>query len=340
MKALKAATIAALSALALVGQGVTTSSRAADLRLGDFQSTTHIVSQEGTGRWMKRVEELTGGTIHFSHFPAEQAAKAAGLLDAVKGGILDAALIGPLYHSETLPLNSVIGLPGFYTSAEQGTAALQAMLKSGPLRDELTAAGVVPIFSFVLPPYQVLSKSQRLGAPDDWRGINLRTSGSTQAMIARSLGAAGISMPGPEVYTAVERGRLNAILFPLASVPGYNLQEVVKHISVNGAFGGYSFVLVLRKETYDNLDAKTKQAMAQAGDEIAAHVAKAQDDSVAKLTEEWKAKGINVYSFTDAERTALTKAVSDVRADWLKRVGERNPAAGDALKQYDMLIGN
>ena len=38
---------------------------------------------------------------------------------------------------------------------------------AGPLRDEILATGVTPIFGFVLPPYQVLGKT-RLGAPADW----------------------------------------------------------------------------------------------------------------------------------------------------------------------------
>jgi TRAP-type C4-dicarboxylate transport system substrate-binding protein len=202
-----------VSLLAIIaGMGLGTAT-AESLRLGDFQSTTHIVSIEGTTRWMKEVEAVTGGKISFEHFPSEQAAKASALLDAVDNGILDAALIGPSYHSDTLLMNSVIDLPGFYESAAQGTEALQKMLAEGPLRDELLEHGVVPIFGFVLPPYQVLSGKQ-LKENDNFFGLDIRTSGSTQAMTARSLGGNGISLPGPEVYTAIETGRLDAVLFP------------------------------------------------------------------------------------------------------------------------------
>ncbi|WP_372837162.1 hypothetical protein, partial [Puniceibacterium confluentis] len=238
MNTLMAAVVGALAMNAGSATAETT------LRLGDFQSTSHIVSLEGTTKWMAAVEEATGGEIKFEHFPSQQAAKSEAQLDAVNNGILDAALLGALYHAESLPLNSVVGLPGYYGSAVQGTQALQTMLQEGPMREEFLAAGVTPIFGFVLPPYQVLAK-KHLGAPTDWNALDVRTSGSTQAMTARALGAVGISIPGPEVYTAVERGRLDAVLFPLASVPGYKLNEVVSHISTNGSFGGYSFVMVL-----------------------------------------------------------------------------------------------
>ncbi|MCI5078275.1 TRAP transporter substrate-binding protein DctP [Oricola sp.] len=334
MKNLAFGLLAAVAGLALIP------ANAAELRLGDFQSTTHIVSKEGTQKWMAEVNEMTGGEVAFQHFPAEQAAKSKEMLDAVKNGILDAGLIGPIYHAEELPLNSVVGLPGFYTSAVQGTEALQTMMADGPLRGEMLAAGVVPIFAFVLPPYQILSKDVRLGMPDEWKGLHIRTSGATQAMIARDLGAAGVSIGGPEVYSAVETGRLDGVLFPLASVPGYNLQEVVKHISTNGSFGGYSFVMVVNKDSYDGLSQEAKDAMAKAGADAAAHVAKVQDESVSKLTAEWAANGIDIYSFTDEERAAINEAIAGAQQEWLERIGGRNPKAADVVAQYKTLTSD
>lgn len=307
------------------------------MRLGDFQSTSHIVSIEGTTKWMAAVEEATDGAITFQHFPSQQAAKSKAQLDAVNNGILDAALLGTPYHADVLPLNSVVALPGFYGSAEQGTRALQTMLEEGPLRGEILAAGVTPIFGFVLPPYQVLAKS-RLGMPADWQAQDIRTSGSTQAMTARALGGVGISIPGPEVYTAVERGRLDAVLFPLASVPGYKLNEVVSHISTNGSFGGYSFVMVIRSDLFDGLDADTQAELLRLGGEIALHVAQAQDESVAGLIDEWTAEGIDTYTFSDEELAAVSEELKAVSTDWAERID--NDQAQTVLESYGKLTND
>lgn len=305
-------------------------------RLGDFQSTSHIVSVEGTTKWMEAIEEATKGEITFEHFPSEQAVKAGAQLDAVKNGILDAALLGTPYHSDVLPLNSVFALPGFYGSAEEGTKALQAMLNEGPLREEILATGLTPIYGFVLPPYQVLAKA-RLGIPTEWNGKDIRTSGSTQAMTARALGGVGISIPGPEVYTAVERGRLDAVLFPLASVSGYKLNEVVSHISTNGSFGGYSFVMVIRSDLFDGLPAETRTELIQLGEKTALHVAQAQDASVAGLIDEWNAAGIDTYQLSDMELASVTEALSAVSADWVERI--QNDKAQSVLDAYSALTG-
>lgn len=304
------------------------------LRLGDFQSTSHIVSVEGTTKWMAAVTEATDGAITFEHFPSQQAAKSKAQLDAVNNGILDAALLGASYHADVLPLNSVVGLPGYYGSAEQGKVALQTMLQDGPLRDEILASGVTPVFGFVLPPYQVLAK-KRLGMPADWDGLDVRTSGSTQAMTARALGGVGISIPGPEVYTAVERGRLDAVLFPLASVPGYKLNEVVSHISINGSFGGYSFIMVVRTDLFDGLPEDVQAKMLALGNETAVHVAQAQDASVEGLIESWKAEGIDTYTFTEEELATITDALVAVSVDWAERLQDDKAAA--VLESYSAL---
>nr|WP_319483440.1 TRAP transporter substrate-binding protein DctP [uncultured Cohaesibacter sp.] len=326
-------TTLALAIAAALSLGLT-AANAETLRLGDFQSTSHIVSVEGTSKWMAAVEKATNGAITFQHFPAQQAAKSKAQLDAVNNGILDAALLGTLYHADTLPLNSVVGLPGFYGTAVHGTEALQSMLAEGPLRDELLAAGVTPIFGFVLPPYQVLAK-KRLGMPADWDALDVRTSGSTQAMTARALGAVGISIPGPEVYTAVERGRLDAVLFPLASVPGYKLNEVVSHISTNGSFGGYSFVMVLRSELFGSLSKEIQDQMLSLGAETAKHVAMAQDESVSGLIGQWKSAGIDTYSFTNEELATLREALEVVSSDWLDRI--KSDKAKVVLETYGKL---
>ncbi|WP_417722562.1 TRAP transporter substrate-binding protein DctP [Salipiger sp.] len=326
-----------LIAGAVLLAGTTAQSHAADLRLGDFQSTTHIVSVNGTQWWMDHVKEATGGEVSFTHFPAEQGAKAKALLEAVANGILDVALIQPIYHSEKLPLWSVVGLPGFYETALQGTRALQQMTREGPTREELLASGVVPIFAVALPPYQVLSKAHRMGDPSDWTNMNIRTSGAAQALIAQSLGGVGVSMPGPEVYTGVERGRLDAVLFPLPSVPGYNLQEVSKHISTNGSFGGSLLMLVMNKDVFENLPADTQAKLLEVGDAAAVNVSEVQDDQGAKLAEEWAAQGVDVYTFTDAELEKINGAMSAVSQDWLDRIGAHNDDALPTLERYRAL---
>lgn len=339
IKPTKALTFSLLLTASVIGQNnVLADSQS--LSIGDFFSTEHLFTQEGTRPWMRLVEEKTDGTLQFNHFPSSQAATASGLLDAVNSGVLDMALIGPAYHSETLTLNSLVGLPGLYSSAVEGSAALQVVMQEGPLLDEFLGAGVVPIFSLVSPPYQVLLKDKQVGMPEEWNGLDIRTSGTTQAMTARALGASAVSLPGPEVYMGIERGRVEGVFFPLSSVGAYNLQEVVKHISSNGSFGGYSYALVINKNLFESFSDTEQQAMIEAGQIIAPQLAQALDESTDQLLEEWRSEGLNIFQFTEEELQALESDVAGVKDDWVQRISSHNADAAEALAAFENAVSN
>ncbi|MDX5361297.1 MAG: TRAP transporter substrate-binding protein DctP [Alphaproteobacteria bacterium] len=327
MKFGKMKTVAALAALLLGAVSGTAFAQQIELKVGDWQSLQHIQSTAGTQWFMKEVEKRTNGKVKFVHFPAEQAAKARGLLDAAASGVVDIALTGSLYSPDRLPLNSVIGLPGLGNSAVAATKPLNEMVRSGLLRDEFIDAGVVPLYAYALTPYQILLRDKAVANVADWDGLKIRTGGTTQALTARSMGATGISLPGPEVYTAVERGTVDGVLFPIPSVAPYNLQEVVKFISTNGSFGNFGCNLVINKATFDALPADVKEVMLEVGTEAALNVAKAQDDLSAGLLKEWAAQGITLIEFTPEQLSAYETALASVSDEWVERIGKNNPKA-------------
>lgn len=323
----------AVAAFALMGASIA-DAQTVELKIGDFQSTQHIQSRTGTQVFMREVEKRSGGKIKFAHFPNEQAAKAKGLLDAAKSGVLDVAVVGILYSSERLPLSSIVGLPGFGDSALEGTKALHPLVTQGPLRAEFEAEGVVPLYAYVLTPYQILLKAKAVAGPKDWAALKVRTGGTTQALTVRAFGATGINLPGPEVYTAVERGTVDGVLFPLASVPGYNLQEVVKYISDNASFGNFGMAVVMNAASFGKLAPDLQKVVLQVAGEAATSVAKGQDESTAELVKAWTAKGITMLHFTPEQLKAYDEAMQAVGQEWVTRIGKQNPKASEILAAY------
>lgn len=113
---------------------------------------------------------------------------------------------------------------------------------------------------------------------------------------------------------------------------------MVSHISTNGSFGGYSFVMVVRTDLFDSLAPDVQAAMLDLGQESARHVAQAQDDAVAGLVDEWKAEGIDLYSFSPEELSAVTDALGPVTEDWVQRLG--SDQAMLVLETYRKLTSN
>lgn len=311
------------------------------LKLGDFEPLEHILTKEGTLKWIDEVERRTNGTVKFEHYPAEQAAPAASLLNALDTGLLDIALIGPSYYGSRLPLNGLMGLPGLYVSSEQGSAALQEVLTTDTvLAGEFKNNKVVPIYAFVLSPYQVLTRTKKMDSLEDWKGLNVRTNGATQTLTANLLGAGGITLPGPEVYTGFERGRINAIFFPLTDVSAWKLNEVAKYISRNAAFGGYSFVITISDKALNKLTEAQQKVLFEVGEEVSRSLAQVLDRSVDDFISTWQAEGIDVYEIPPKTLEQINDKLAPVEEDWIKRVGGDEQLARKALDEYKSALKN
>ena len=107
------------------------------------------------------------------------------------------------------------------------------------------------------------------------------------------------------------------------------------HISTNGSFGGYSFIMVVRTDLFDGLPEDVQAKMLALGNETAVHVAQAQDASVEGLIESWKAEGIDTYTFTEEELATITDALVAVSVDWAERLQDDKAAA--VLESYSAL---
>src|SRR5699024_8594493 len=104
-----------------------------NLKFADSFPLEHYLSSEGMVWWMERVTELTDGEVTFTHFPAEQIAKADNILQKVRDGVVEAGYIGIGYVTDRMPLNGVAMLPGLSKNAVTGSLAYWDVIKNGPL---------------------------------------------------------------------------------------------------------------------------------------------------------------------------------------------------------------
>ena len=132
------------------------------LRVADHLPANHFLVEPLVKYWMNLVTERSGGAVTFEYYPAEQLGKARDMLTLALTGVTDIAGIVPSYISEKLPLSVVAELPGSFDTACRGTLAYAPLLEDGGAlaRNEYALLGFRPLFSIVLPPYQVFSRQK------------------------------------------------------------------------------------------------------------------------------------------------------------------------------------
>ena len=308
------------------------------ISIADAYPTKHVVSVEGASYWMKRASELSGGRIEFKYFPAEQMAKANSLLQAVRTGVVDGGLVCSSWTSDKMPLSSLGMLPGLTLTAREGSLAYWKAVQSGLLREEFEANEVVPMFAYMYPAYQFLYTGKPLRRVEEFKGRKLRTPGSSMNLMVQSLGATPVTIPPPDAYLAFERRTVDGTFLSLVSIKSYNLQEVVKSVSLNGSFGNSPCVYAMNAKRFAALPQDVKEALRMAGEDTVKHMAGALDGEADQARADLTKAGVELYSFTDAELAALNKALFPVTDDWIKRIEARKLPARQALKEFTAAV--
>lgn len=310
--------------------------QARDMTLADSFPLDHYLSKEGTVYWMNRVTELTGGDLAFQHYPAEQIAKASEIMRRVQDGVVDVGYVGIGYVSDRMPLNGATMLPGVVRDSTRASQAYWSELKDpdSVYRKEFEKNGLVPVFAVLLPPYQVVLNKPAIDSTSDFKGLNLRSSGSLDLAV-QALGASPVSMAAPDIYLALQRGTLDGTLLPVTSITPYRVDEVTSSVSTNGAFGSFAITVAMNAERYEALDDARKHAIRQAGDETVRHLSEYEAEAVSQLLTQFKDQGIQVYAFSDPTLKTIEQRLDGVREQWARRMEKRGLDGQQALQAME-----
>ena len=305
-----------------------------ELRFADSFPVQHFLSREGMVHFMNRSTELSNGRIKWTHFPAEQIAKADGILQAIRTNRVDAGYIGPGYVSDRMPLAGVAQLPGLASSATEATKAFWKVVMEGTVREEYKANGLVPLLVGVLPPYQLILKDGPARNLEEIKGLRLRSAGGSMNLTATAIGATYVAMPAPELYMSMERGVLDGTFLAFSSVKPYNVHEIAKAMSTNGSFGTFAITAAINERTFNKLDPDLQKALLQAGEETSKHLYEFMEAEQDGLIKEFKEKGIELYVFDDAALKDISERLSTVADEWVARMEERKVNGRATLDEY------
>lgn len=286
------------------------------LRVADSFPLDHVMSVAGAQYWMAEIEKASDGRIAFEHFPAGQLVGADALLDATRDGLTDVGYIAPTYVSDLMPLSAVASVPGTYENALQGSQAFWELINTDLLEPEYLANGVRPVFAVAAPTYQVMISSP-IDSVQDFEGKKLRSPGGISDDIISAAGAVPVSMPAADTYTGVERGTLDGALLGLASISGYNLQEVLKATTVNAPMGGLGVTYVINEDVWQSIPGDLQAVISDVNEATVTHVAQAWADEEDTELQALRENGdLDLYELSDAEISALQAKLEPVGKAW------------------------
>ena len=248
-----------------------------------------------------QIAEKTGGNFTLKVNYGEALSKARENLDGIKLGAFQAAQFCNFYHPGKNPAWMVLTMPFLpLGDLEVSMKVREALMKHPAFIADMSNWNAMPYFSALLPQYEFLGKGDAPTTLAGWKGKRVRAGGGVGTAMEK-LGASLASVPATEVYTAMERGTVDAASFPYTYAhAAYQLPEVSTWFTSNMSPGTSECATVFNKDAYAKLPDQYKKLLMDLKPEAYKVQIKAYHDIDAKNLPMFRSK-LKEIVYTDAQ---------------------------------------
>ncbi len=270
---------------------------------------------------------LTGGRLEVELLPVGSVVQYSETLDAIGAGILDGQVTAPVYFSGK---NPAFALLGDLIAAYNHTDEMFLFLRRGggdELLRALYAEHGVHYIGGAATGKEALVSTIPIRGVDDLNGIKIRAPEGMAQDIFSKVGAAPVNLPAAEVFTAIERGVVDAADWAVFSM---NHQLGFHRIARYPVYPGIHSLPVIDvavgQEQWNalpaDLQAIVKAAVWDFSRDITYRLELRDLDDVAAA----RADGVEIIDWPIEERARLREIATGIWADW----STRSPEAGVA----------
>ncbi|NLM22891.1 MAG: TRAP transporter substrate-binding protein [Firmicutes bacterium] len=300
-----------------------------DLKLAHFFPAAHPAEKELVQRWIKAVEETTGGRVRITSFPHGTLIDAENIYEGVVEGAADIGLSCFSYTGGRFPLLEVFELPGIvYENSEAASrVAWEGIKRLQPREVQDTklmmvwATGPGDLFSTV--PVKSL---------DDLRDLKVRAPSRSAVEALLELGAIPESMPQTDVYDALRRNMLQANLSPLEVLKGWNQAEVTNYVTVTPFLYNMLFFLTINLDLWNSFPEEIRLKIEQVNEQIFEEVAAGLWDSQNREALQYaREKGVELISLSEEETRLWLERLKAVQDHYVRKMEEKNLPGREAL---------
>jgi C4-dicarboxylate-binding protein DctP len=290
---------------------------------------SHFVAQVAKS-FAQDVEKRTHGQVVVEIYPAAQAYKPKEVIEAVVTGAIEAGMTTNMEWSGTIPVMDIFVVPYLITSYEVVDKAL-----NGPVGDKLMGLlaqkGVKPLmWLFQTRTMVYTSNDKPLLLPADFKGKKMRGTSKIMNKGVEALGASAVSVSGPEVYMALQRGTLDVGLTDISAALARHYYEVQKYGTVTSDFS-VTFVAFLNPKFWDSLTPDQQKAVTAAAKDAQASCLKESEASAKESIAGIKEKGMTIHMQTPSEAEAWEKATAPVLDFFLQTTGAQGKELVDMV---------
>ena len=292
--------------------------------------------------WANSIEALTGGRLGIRLAPVGSIVQYNETLDAVAAGVLDGHVTATVYFSGK---DAGFALLGDLIAAYEHPDQMLAFMRHGGgdelLRELYAQHGVHYVGGTTTGKEAFVSKIP-LRAVADFAGVKLRAPEGMAQDIFQRIGAAPVNLPAAEVFTAIERGVVDAADWSTFSMNHHlGFHQVARYPIYPGIHSMPIIDMAVHPARWEALSDDLKAIMEMAVADFARDTTRRLELRDLDDVRSARAAGVEVIDWPASERQKLRDVAIDVWREWSERspMAERAYAAQTAFLRRIGLLG-
>jgi len=289
----------------------------------------HVVNEQDSfhlaaTKFKELTEKYTNGEVKVTIFPNAVLGDERTLLERMKMGIVDSAIItnGPFINF--VPRFGAIDLPFLFRDPQHAYAVLD-----GPIGDQLFAEAEKQGWkglAWAERGFRNLTNSKHpVNSPADMKGLKIRLMQNPIYVDSfKALGANAVPMAWTEALTALQQGTIDGQENPLNVIVSFKLYDSQKYMTIT-RHAYAPAPLIMSMKTWDKLKPAQKDAVMKAAKEAAQFERDFNNASEAQWMKDLTAKGMQIATpslkpFLEAVKPVYAKYAAEYGQDFLDAI--------------------
>ncbi len=286
------------------------------LKFATLSAPTMHLARDILTPWAERVSAAGKGVVKIEPVYGETLANQMTIYSRVQNNVAQVGWGLQAMVRGQFPLTDVVNLPFLANKSEDASVALWRLYAAGKLAAEYK--DIVPL-ALVVFPQASLHSAKPLKSLDEVKGMKVRVGGKVPSDVITGLGGAPISMSVSDMYQALSKQTVDAVMIQWTGFQPFKLDEVTA-FHLDGPFGASAGMIFMAKKIFDELPAAAREVIQKhSGEslsrEYGAFWDRVQQEARAKTVAMPK-HSVSVLAAQDAARGA--KALGAVSDAWLK----------------------
>ena len=267
--------------------------------------------------WQKGFDWLnvaTGKRLSIKQYGGGTLYGVKGGVKAIRAGVADAGTCYSLYESKGFELTQAFSVSTVAPDNPYLTAKIITELAPKYLSPEFEKRGVYLGHIFPMKPLTLMSKDA-VRSPKDLKGKKI-ASFMRPSNAAKILGYEEVLMPFPEVYTALQQGVIDAVIWSDMGFVPFKIYEQAKYYTdINIASG--TIETCINKRSFQKLPKPLKRAVYDTQQKLMLALAEKNVTFAKQAISLYKSRGVEVIELSSQERKVWDAAFTLVKQNWL-----------------------